>query len=308
MALSQELPPRQLFSSPAAKGLLVEVSDGPFTGLIPATPSTGSTSRPEADDDGVFEAAKKAKGLGFASPRVGALLIANTLLGGSGMLGIPHALSVAGYGLGLFLMAVFGTASAFGCHLLHCSARRIGQAPCSFYSVSNVVSPSWTWLIDGAVMIKCFGVATSYLIIVGDLAPYALQSFGLTGFRRWHGVTLGFMIGGTLACFKNLSALKYTAAGALTIVFWTAVMIVLFAAQLPGFDPCSGGIGGPLPCANAEFKAFVLHDPIALGKVPTNLPVGTDVSTTTALRVVTINGSLMIELSPFITRHMVTFK
>ena len=59
------------------------------------------------------------------------------------------------------------------CHMT-CFAR-IGQAPCSFYSVSNAVAPRWTWLIDGAVMVKCFGVATSYLIIVGDLAPPARE-------------------------------------------------------------------------------------------------------------------------------------
>ncbi|CAJ1433546.1 unnamed protein product [Effrenium voratum] len=136
------------------------------------------------DSNEAFESAKRAKNLSFASACSGTLVLANTLLGGSGLLGMPAALAKAGYLLGLGLMVVFGLFSAFGCHLLQCSARRIGQAPCSFYTVSNAVVPRWTWLIDGAVMVKCFGVATSYLIIVGDLAPPALAHFGFQR-PRW---------------------------------------------------------------------------------------------------------------------------
>jgi len=83
---------------------------------------------------------------GFSPAIVGAMLLANTLLGGSGMLGIPHAFSVAGWGVGFALLIFSGVASAFGCHLLQCSARKIGEVPCSFYSVARATVPRWSGL------------------------------------------------------------------------------------------------------------------------------------------------------------------
>jgi len=177
---------------------------------------------------------------GFSPAIVGAMLLANTLLGGSGMLGIPHAFSVAGWGVGFALLIFSGVASAFGCHLLQCSARKIGEVPCSFYSVARATVPRWTWLIDGAVTIKCFGVGTSYLIIVGDLLPDVATHFGLTGnatLIRRLAVTIGFALGGPLACLKNLSGLRFTSFGTVAIVFWTLLLIVLFFLQV--MDPCA---------------------------------------------------------------------
>eukprot|EP00913_Durusdinium_trenchii_P017625 g16565.t1 len=51
-----------------------------------------------------FEAAKRAKGLGFASAVSGTLVLTNTVLGGSGLLGMPAAVAKAGYAFGLLLM------------------------------------------------------------------------------------------------------------------------------------------------------------------------------------------------------------
>eukprot|EP00435_Cladocopium_sp_Y103_P039889 s2365_g10.t1 len=199
-----------IYSSTQAQNLLQTESQ---VALSVASGSSTATS--------VFESAKLAKELGFASARSGILVLANTVLGGSGLLGMPSALAKAGYALGMLFMVFFALCSAFGCHLLQCSARRIGQAPCSFYSVSNAVAPRWTWLIDSAVMVKCFGVATSYLIIVGDLAPPALVFFGFRQFHRWEVILIGFAVAGSLACCRNLSGLKFTAAGSLLIVTWT---------------------------------------------------------------------------------------
>jgi len=210
------------------------------------------------------------RGLGFASARSGAAVLANTLLGGSGLLGVPHAFATAGYGLGLALLVVFGTCSAFGCHLLQCSARRIGEAPCSFYSVSNAVAPRWTWLIDGAVMVKCFGVATSYLIIVGDLGPPALEMLGLQ-VHRWEVICLGFCVAASLACLRNLSGLKFTAVLSLAIVVWTTVLIALYVIRpSKDFNPCGRSSDEDLPCNGADFEPIVTDHPLALGKA---LPV-----------------------------------
>jgi len=242
---------------------------------------TNEPPTPTIDTAQNFEAAQQALGLGFASPVAGALVLANTLLGGSGMLGIPHALSVAGYGLGLAFVVCFGCLSAFGSHLLQCSARRIGVAPSSFYSVANATIPRWTWLVDGAVAVKCFGVGCSYLIIVGDLAPDGLRFFGAHGVQRWHTVTGAFVIGGALACMKNLSALRYTAMASVLIVVWTSTLVFLFYANAgDSFDPCATSVllafvgntaGQHLPCHSADFEPVAV--PFGLLKLGKVLPV-----------------------------------
>lgn len=271
------------------KGGHLSISDSSPRLLATDADATCQGNESDLDDDGLaaFEEAKSRAGIGLSTSRAGALVLANTLLGGSGMLGIPHALSVSGYGLGLLLIALFGAASAFGSHLLHVSARRIGRAPCSFYTVAMAVAPRWTWLIDSAVAIKCFGVATSYLIIVGDLLPDAMLSAGFVGFKRWHAITAGFGIAAPLACLPNLSALRYTAMASVLITCWTGLLIVLFYSGAGGFtfEPC-GTFGGlavsdapdflpeflpedDLPCNDADFD-LLPSDFLAFGRA---LPV-----------------------------------
>jgi len=205
----------------------------------------------DQEDLAAFEESKAQHALGFSPLAVCVFVLANTVLGGSGMLGIPQAFSVAGSHLGLFLICVFGTMSAFGCHLLQCTARRIGEAPCTFYSVAARVCPRWSWLIDGAVAVKCLGVGTSYLIIVGDLLPQAMAAWGARGVlaSRWFCILIGFCVGAPLACLSNLSSLKYTSFCTLSIVLWTMVLVVVFFCG--GMDPCDNGVD-QLPCDGAK--------------------------------------------------------
>jgi amino acid permease len=57
--------------------------------------------------------------------------------------------------------------SAHGLILLSKAAQRTGL-PSSFYSAARATVPQYTILIDLSVALKCFGVATGYLITVGD--------------------------------------------------------------------------------------------------------------------------------------------
>lgn len=238
-------------------------------------------------DTEAFENAKRSAGLGLSPAPVGALLLANTLLGGSGMLGIPHAFAESGMVLGVMLIVICGCFSAFGCHLLATSAVRIGVAPSSFYASAGTVLPGWTWLIDGAVMMKCFGVATSYLIICGDLITPAATAAGLRTNRQTWIFTVFCVIGGPLATVQNLSKLRFTSMAAVGIVIWTLLLIVLFYCDF--FDPCADQPkedpgGGPsedleglarrldqivLPCSGAKVVNFG-HDFLGFLKV---LPV-----------------------------------
>ena len=101
------------------------------------------------------------------------LNLANTILG-AGTLGIPSAFALCGSGLGSGLLALFAMLSAFGLHLLSSSAQIIEEkkraagetpGPATFRSVASAAAPRFSTIIDLAVAVKCFGVATSYLIV-----------------------------------------------------------------------------------------------------------------------------------------------
>ena len=93
----------------------------------------------------------------------------------------------------------------------------VGETPSSFYVIANAACPILTSFIDIAVAIKCFGVATSYLIVIGDLMPDALAEMGVQTTRQlW--VTMGMGIVGPLSCLKTLDALKVTSTASLVFV------------------------------------------------------------------------------------------
>mmetsp|Transcript_7083 Transcript_7083/g.11120 ORF Transcript_7083/g.11120 Transcript_7083/m.11120 type:complete len:97 (+) Transcript_7083:387-677(+) len=48
----------------------------------------------------------------------------------------------------------------------------------TFYNVATKAFSQGALVIDVAVAVKCFGVGTSYLIVVGDLLPKAFSSMG----------------------------------------------------------------------------------------------------------------------------------
>ena len=50
--------------------------------------------------------------------------------------------------------------------------------PSSFYAVAEISVPKFSMLIDVAVAVKCLGITTSYLIVIGDSLPVALQQLG----------------------------------------------------------------------------------------------------------------------------------
>jgi amino acid permease len=175
-----------------------------------------------------------------ASIGSGVLNMSNTILG-AGMLALPHALAQCGLLVGLLLLALFAALSLLGLHLVSAAADLAGR-PSSFYAVAEKAVPGSGLLIDAAIAVKCFGVATAYLIIVGDAMPQAVEPFGATGVlldrRLW---TLGAaVLVAPLAYLKQIDALRHTSLLALLSVLFVTVLVVLFALHLgPGFDPCA---------------------------------------------------------------------
>jgi len=167
-----------------------------------------------------------------ASFRSSLINLCNTILG-AGMLGMPFAFAMTGIIFGAVLVILGGMAAAFGLYLLSVCASKL-ESESSFFSVAKVTYPSAAFIIDGAILLKCFGVGVSYLIVIGDLMPDAMSSFfdinsdHLVN-QRWFWITLVLGVVISPLCFlKRLDSLKFTSVIALISVGYLFGIVVGF--------------------------------------------------------------------------------
>ncbi|KAL7513315.1 hypothetical protein ACHAXN_010397 [Cyclotella atomus] len=188
--------------------------------------------------------------------------LANTIIG-AGMLGLPGAFGGTGYLTGMFLLLTAAMFSAHGLVLLSKSAQTVGL-PSSFYSVAAVAVPSYTILIDLAVALKCFGVATGYLITISDSMVDALDHILLSGGSVEEADLLTkiilsrrFWVMGAVASvlpssfYQTLGELKRASALALVFVFMLVGMIIMYANDVA--DPCAST---PIDVCRGEIQPF----------------------------------------------------
>src|SRR4051812_22850105 len=124
--------------------------------------------------------------------------------------------------------------SGIGLYLLSLCATHTSGRKSSFFSVSKLTYPSAALLFDSAIAIKCFGVAVSYLIIIGDLMPQVISaSLGdkfineYTIFmdrRLW--ITVFMFIIMPLAFLKRLDSLRHTSFIALIAVTYLVFIVI----------------------------------------------------------------------------------
>ncbi|KAF1805251.1 transmembrane amino acid transporter protein-domain-containing protein [Mucor lusitanicus] len=171
-----------------------------------------------------------------------AINLSNTILG-TGMLAMPAALACVGLIPGMFLILYAGATSGLGLYFLARCAGKVGGRNASFSSLSKLTWPKLGIFFDMAIAIKCFGVAISYLIILGDLMPQVIRSFFhhaeevelLMDRRFW--ITLSIITAvGPLSYLRKLDSLKYTSLIALFAVAYL-VIIVLYHYISPNFPP-----------------------------------------------------------------------
>lgn len=181
--------------------------------------------------------------------------LANTILG-AGMLGLPNAFAKSGYGLGMVFLSLFAVMSAFGLHLLSEVALRLFKdtRDASFYGVASAAFPQGALVIDIAVAIKCFGVGTSYLVVIGDLLPVAMGDMGAPAFFKTRQVVITLMMAVVvpLCCLKSLDALRFTSTLSLVFVAFMTIVIFLYAAT--PLDACTGGDECPGSTTGAMFN------------------------------------------------------
>lgn len=88
---------------------------------------------------------------------------------------MPLAMSHMGMTLGIIVILFSGLAAGFGLYLQTRCARYVDRGTASFFALSQITYPSAAIVFDGAIAVKCFGVAVSYLIIIGDLMPQVIS-------------------------------------------------------------------------------------------------------------------------------------
>jgi amino acid permease len=157
--------------------------------------------------------------------------LANTILG-AGLLAMPSALSKMGIFLGIFVIAWAGMTAGFGLYLQTRCARYIDRGHVSFAALSQLTYPNVSILFDAAIAIKCFGVAVSYLIIIGDLMPGVVIGFVSSAddisflVDRQFWITAFMLIVIPLSFLRRLDSLKYTSIVALFSIAYLVILVV----------------------------------------------------------------------------------
>lgn len=148
---------------------------------IHTTPSEHSGSRRASQASQPRRRSKHAQHAGgTASWSSSVINLLNTIVG-AGVLAMPHAMSNMGLLLGIFVILWAGLTSGFGLYLQTRCARYLDRGASSFFALSQITYPNAAVIFDAAIAIKCFGVAVSYLIIIGDLMPGVVRGFGDVG-------------------------------------------------------------------------------------------------------------------------------
>ncbi|KAF7725184.1 hypothetical protein EC973_000350 [Apophysomyces ossiformis] len=177
-----------------------------------------------------------------ATPASSSINLANTILG-TGMLAMPSAVASVGLLPGIFIVLFSALASGAGLYFLACCATRTEGRHSSFFAISKLTWPRAAVFFDLAIACKCFGVAISYLIIIGDLMPQVITSFFshadsseiLMDRRFWITVFMATVIL-PLSFLRKLDSLKYTSIVSLIAVVYL-VAIVAFHYISPSFPP-----------------------------------------------------------------------
>lgn len=160
---------------------------------------------------------------------------------GAGILGLPYAFSKTGWIFGTFLLFISSIISGFGVYLLSKCATVVSP-PSSFAAVGEVALPNYSYIIDISVAVKCLGVATSYLIVIGDSLPKAMDQLNAPPFLRERITCLfiGYMIVTPLSFFSKFDSLKFSSSLSAVMIIYLIVLIFLYSLGLTGtiLDPC----------------------------------------------------------------------
>jgi amino acid permease len=148
---------------------------------------------------------------------------------GSGVLNFPYLFKTYGLFPTVGLTIVSGFLSAAGLLLLAICSKDVGRTA-DLSRLSRLAIPHARFFVDLAVFVKCFGVATSYVIIARQLLPPLIDTLTQhpTFWSRPQVCLFAFLLAaGPSAFLVRLDRLKYT-----SLVGVASILIVIVAAGI----------------------------------------------------------------------------
>ncbi|KAF4672422.1 hypothetical protein FOL47_000589 [Perkinsus chesapeaki] len=162
-------------------------------------------------------------------------VMANTMVG-TGVLGLASAFAETGWLLGSTLMTLAVLFAGFTLHLLSIlSMRRPVGSQISFYTIAAEIAPFCKVVVDSTIVVKCFGVAVSYLQVAGDMLSMLLiywndwREDGVTEFATRAGsiALVGFLMG-PVCLTKALKHTAFTNVLALVSIAYCVVLSIVY--------------------------------------------------------------------------------
>ncbi|KAG5520063.1 hypothetical protein PMAC_001139 [Pneumocystis sp. 'macacae'] len=155
----------------------------------------------------------------------------NTIIS-AGVLAMPYAMSLTGVVAGVFIIVLSGFTNALGLYFLSCSAAKLERGKASFNSLAVMTFPSLAF--DFAIGIQCFGVCVSYLILIGDVMPQVVETFGgnllktsyLLSRHLWISVFIFIVMPFTF--FRRLDSLHYISTVAMVSIGYMVIIIIVY--------------------------------------------------------------------------------
>ena len=143
---------------------------------------------------------------------------------GSGLLAIPYAFRNDGIFVGVCLTFLAAITTGFGFFILaRCSKVLVNPRNSSFFTICMLTYPKLSPLFDFAMIVQCFGVGLSYLVLMGDIFP------SLFGGNRESWIIASSLIIVPLCFFKKLEHLKYfSIIGLFAFTYLSLLVISIF--------------------------------------------------------------------------------
>ncbi|CAI4039677.1 hypothetical protein SMKI_09G0840 [Saccharomyces mikatae IFO 1815] len=139
---------------------------------------------------------------------------------GAGTLAIPYSFKSDGVLVGVVLTLLAAITSGLGLFVLSkCSKTLINPRNSSFFTLCMLTYPSLAPIFDLAMIVQCFGVGLSYLVLIGDLFP------GLFGGERNFWIIASTVIIIPLCLVKKLDQLKYSSILGLFALAYISVLV-----------------------------------------------------------------------------------
>lgn len=156
----------------------------------------------------------------MASVQSSVINLTKTIIG-AGLLAIPFAFKADGIVLGISLILIAGIASSYGLYIVGKVSPKV-PGDTSYFALCAITYPKLTLLFDFSIAIQCFGVALSYLVLIGDLVPSLIGDV----ISRNQAILFSLIIIIPLVSFRKLDSLKVGSLIGLLAIGYLTVLVI----------------------------------------------------------------------------------